>query len=656
MNIRNWLKDRFNHIRNAFNYRFDSIIARSGWKLLCCLVAVVITALLLILCISFLIRQPDSANLWRIVSNFLEPGNFDFEDESIPHWWVLIVNLTGMSLLGGLLIATLNNLLERRIDKIKAGEIYYNFKSHLLVLGYNRVCINIIEQYKGKRIIILTSQNVPEVRREILSLFPDDITKNITYVLGNRTLEEDLKRLNPDKACEIIILGENEESDRDALNIECFEKVKKECEQNKAKCRVLLDYQSTYSIFQRADIKSNTLNFEPFNLHSMQAKKAYDMYPLDREGISYDSDKCVHLVVVGMSRLGEAMGVQASLLCHFPNFIRDRRKKTRITFIDENAKHEMYFLQSRYASFFDEIDWSYESATGERTANPNDKEKFTDVEWHFVEGRIESPFVRKRLEQWSKEPDCYLTIAICLKQPSVAIAAGLYLPECVYNGKTNILVRQATSDATLAQLTSKTSKPDDDDNKYKNVYPFGILNKDFFKNDDDLAAKAVNYIYAQHEPLKTIYETRPPLVPSNEADKRDAEKEWQALPTVKRWSNRYNAYCICVKNRSFGIDKMSWEMLIEQLELLAEVEHIRWLTEELLLGYRAPAPDELNYMTDSKGIITHELKDNNKSKFIHCNICSYADLKPEYDKDGNMIDIRDNDRRISLALQELLRI
>ena len=64
-------------------------------------------------------------------------------------------------------------------------------------------------------------------------------------------------------------------------------------------------------------------------------------YPaLDREPITWESDRYVHFVIIGMSRMGVALGVEAAHLLHFPNFCRDKRLKSRITFIDADADKE----------------------------------------------------------------------------------------------------------------------------------------------------------------------------------------------------------------------------------------------------------------------------------------------------------------------------
>lgn len=79
------------------------------------------------------------------------------------------------------------------------------------------------------------------------------------------------------------------------------------------------------------------------NCHYGKGKEAIEYPPLDRDPITYESKKHIHLVIIGMSRMGVAIGVEAAHLLHFPNFCRDPRCKSTITFIDEMADREMNF-------------------------------------------------------------------------------------------------------------------------------------------------------------------------------------------------------------------------------------------------------------------------------------------------------------------------
>lgn len=654
----------------------DKALSRSHLSQVFILALVIVFIFLLLVLLSTAISPIKEGGFWvrfwNALSHFFNPGSFH-PDESgeIPNIWIFFINVFGMILMTGLLISVLSNLLERRVDNLKSGRIHYNFKDHFVIIGYDKMTISLIKQlakkHKGKYIILQTVQDVPTVRHELFSYLDKKIEKHVLILNGNRNSNEDLEKLSLHRANTLFVLGETDEYDHDSLNIECLKKINKILCKNKAKlrksCHVLFENQSTYAILQQQDLfdvpkpsqennesekdkekNSNTtkIDFLPFNFQELWAQKIFveNTYncpddesenirylPLDRDGIHYDSDKTVHLVVIGMSKMGIALGVQASHLCHFPNFIRNPKLKTKITFIDENADCEMHFLQGRYRQLLKEIDYSYEDIyDADRNCNnlnePNTKDKttrFTDIEWHFIKGRIEEPAIQQKLVSYSNE-NVNLTIAICLNLPAAAIASGLYLPEEVYKENIQILVKQNTPYSILSILKSVL--------KYKNVKPFGMLDNclDLGKAENT-KAKIVHYIYEYYFGEKTYGQ-----IPENIPAKRDYEIYWKPLVTAHKWSNIYHADMLDTKLRFIDENKS----IEEQIELIAEVEHNRWNTEKLIIGYRPTTKDEDDQL-EAKTINKKTLKDN----FIHPDIKEYSCLAK---------DMKDIDRMISRAI------
>lgn len=611
------------------------------------------------------------ARFWNALSHFFNPGSFN-RDESgdIPNVWIVFINVFGMILMTGLLISVLSNLLERRVDNLKSGRIYYQFKDHFVIIGYDRMAISLIKQLAkkqtGKNIILQTVQDVPTVRHEVFSYLNKETEKYVLILNGNRNSKEDLEKLSLHRANALFVLGETEEYDHDSLNIECLKKINKIlCEKSaepEKPCHVLFENQSTYAILQQQDLmtfldehneackenEARKLDFLPFNFQELWAQKVFvdntyncpddeseniHYLPLDRDGIDYDSDKTVHLVVIGMSKIGIALGVQASHLCHFPNFVRDPKLKTKITFIDENADREMHFLQGRYRRLLKEIDYSYEDIyDADKNFNnlnePNTKDKttrFTDIEWHFIKGSIEEPGIQQKLVSYSNENTC-LTIALCLNLPAAAIASGLYLPEEVYKESIQILIRQDTPYSILSML-----KPVP---KYINVKPFGMLDNclDLGKADNK-RAKIVHYIYEYFFGEKTSGQ-----IPQKSPTDKEYETCWRKLPTAHKWSNIYHADMIHTKLRFIDKDKP----IEEQIELIAEVEHNRWNTEKLIIGYRPTTKDEDDQL-EAKTINKKTLKEN----FIHPDIKEYSHLSE---------DMKNVDRMISKAIPLIRQI
>ena len=154
----------------------------------------------------------------------------------------------------------------------------------------------------------------------------------------------------------IYILGEDgQEALHDAKNMKCVSYLNKHITKE-LPCYVLFEHQTSSAAFQasnqRASEENDKLIFIPFNFHETWAQKVltgeYDgqYLPLDGAGIKYESDETAHVIIVGMSRMGVAMGVEAAHVAHYPNFIRNNNLRTRITFIDSNmeVEHEYFIL------------------------------------------------------------------------------------------------------------------------------------------------------------------------------------------------------------------------------------------------------------------------------------------------------------------------
>lgn len=75
--------------------------------------------------------------------------------------------------------------------------------------------------------------------------------------------------------------------------------------------------------------------------------------------------------------------------------------------------------------------------------------------------------------------------------------------------------------------------------------------------------------------------------------------------------------------------------------MLAEVEHNRWMTERLMIGYRPATVEERALITADP-----ERKKSFKKRLVHVDICRYEELLP--DAQGN--DVREYDRILVDAL------
>lgn len=595
-------------------------------------------------------------SLWNVYNNFVDSGNLVAVNPE-DRLWALIISLIGSVVLGGLLISTLSNIIERRVENCRNGLIHYKLSDHIVIIGADAMLPCLMRQLCRKEekstLVVQTSKDVNEVRMQLFSNLTKEEEKRIVLVHAVRDSKEELRLLCVTDAKEVFILGDSGELDgveyyHDSMNVDCLNLIGELCKEVKRekplKCNVLFEYQSTFAVFQFSDIDDDLkdyIDFCPFNFYETWAQKVFvrntcsireiDYQPLDYEAITYESEKYVHLVIVGMSRMGTALAVEAAHIAHYPNFIRDRKKKTRITFIDEEAIREMNRFKQAYVNLFD-VSYStfIDAETGVSRTNIPNKEyahlgtDFIDIEWQFVQGAIESPEVRKLLTSWCEDTNALMTIAVCLNLTHHSISSAVYLPRCIYENEIPILVQQRITSAIIEKLSGNQKKEKEASNlRFKNLRPFGMLDDCFdLYMADELYAKRVNAVYEKSNGEMTLTK----LPTQEEIDSLWHSKEFK---TVKKWSNIYNANAIPTKLRSVGYTKEHWDngkdLNEDQVQLLAEVEHNRWNVEELLLGYRPVTEDEQNAIKQNPAL----KKIKRHKEYAHYDIRPYTDLSED---------------------------
>lgn len=647
-------------------------------------------------------------------------------------------------IVNGISIATIVSLFNRRITHYQEGQIRYSKliywllqNKYAVVIGANEVAASVIKNllkqcehkadYKSfncycdrklKYILLQTNRKAEEVRKMLASHLTDHELDRVIIYTANRDSKKELQKLYVKYAHEIHILGEQTvvggtETFHDTINMKCLNLVAQilreyknahPSQYQKKHCRVMFEYQTTHSVFQFSDVSDDvreTLDFEPFNRYESWARKvlvgnAVDTIkyvPLESyKGITYDSNKHVHLIVVGMSNMGTALGVQALFQAHYPNYVRDSQLKTRVTFIDTKADKEMAFFKGRYATLFELARHRYIDANAckEEDLNSdygwvdpmqqsdcqwkhlsNKGQNFLDVEIEFVKGELESDGVRKYLTQVSKIQTSNLTIAICLTNASQAIAASLYMPMEVYENQQlqQILVYQREASTIIENISKETKE---NSIRYKKLRPFGMIYSNYM-DDRTRYWKGVltNAVYNATKDNKPL-----PLDLKNTDDKevKALVDKWDKLKECKKISNKLFVDSIYQKlrcimdlsenetlgeygnpifdNRSFVQDVKS--VLQSHASIVAKCEHNRWNVEQLLMGFTPmkSADDEqfriLVAENDEEKIENKKSELKKSSAKVHPNICDFEHL--------NMVDpgAKKYDYALNVAIPDIL--
>ena len=623
-------------------------------------------------------HQTSPSIYWTVYSHFMDPGNQHMSSHKGRAWSALIA-IFGVFLLNGLLVSSIIAWIDSRKEKWLKGEVEYpcflRGKKHYVIIGGNDIVTGIVKQIisKKKYILIQTSNDVESLRCELNSNLTEEQQKRIIIFYGSRTSEEDLKKLYLQQAIEVYILGEQTRKDEfesyhDTINMQCFDLINKIAQSFKGlknlkkpiKCYVMFEYQTSFAAFQSSHqqriVKTkegeDLLAFIPFSPYESWAQtvlvngkitlpdnntdntpKPYnnideDNTPItynniDEEGISYESDKIVHIIIVGMSKMGTAMAIETAHLAHFPNFVRDNSKRTKITFIDKNAREESDFFMGRFSDLFKLCKWTDVDGNVHNCDAPTCDEynyfaqNFIDVEWEFRSGGVESKENREYIESCFKDDSREIvTIAICLPWPHQSLAAALYLPKVAIHKANDIWVYQPLSGELLIDI-NKSDKNTEyiwDKTTYGKLKPFGMLSMGFdatlldndaiaycseFYNAKDALVKEFEELSKKENTCIWNYWNRKNVEEAVSKIKLSLGKLWEI------WSNIYQINTIEFKMRSLGQDFAKLDEP-DIKELFAKVEHNRWIVEKLLMGYRPLEDHTLD--TEEIGIVKEYLK------------------------------------------------
>lgn len=599
--------------------------------------------------------------VWSMLYHSIDPGNQHMAKEGWPRLIVCGIALFGTIFMNGVLISSIVSLYERHINKWEKGLSRYpnllKKNDFIAIIGSNELVPDLIRQIFQRKvhvdyIIIQTNNDIESFRKFLMSFLTEDEEKRVVLYSGEQTSAEDISDLHLEYAKEVFILGDSveektNETNHDALNMKTIQIISNKLQEcgisdRKLICHVMFEYQTSFSIFQFADISdkiSSFIDFRPFNYYEQWAQRVFvnrnlsftsknleEYLPLEGEHpITEDSNDFVHLVIVGMSNMGTAMAIEAAHLAHFPNFNRDSNLKTRITFIDYECDKEMSYFKGRFKELFHLSKWRYTDSSINKdlynTTEWNNESlfkqtnhlgnDFIDVEWEFIKGGIEAEEIHSYLRDAANNQRARFTLAICIPNDNQSVAASLYLPDEVYEKAIQVLVYQRHNESTINSIAHN--------NKinlyYKQLKAFGMLANAY----DDSLTETTQHIAKVLD--NKYYEMYQKVNYDNNIRNNSRTNIRGKSKAAKQWSNIYNANTIWSKLRSVNFFKTD-SIQEEYVETLARTEHNRWVIEQLLMRFRALEKEE------QEKVIRGEIdKDALKGdKMAHMDICSFDKL------------------------------
>lgn len=573
-------------------------------------------------------REGWGEQMWILYNNFVDPGNQFSQDAWGNRLIVVIISLLGSILLGGVLISTISNIIERRVEVVRTGNAYYkSVRDHYVIIGYNDIIASLIRELhkeESEAVILVMSNQVSEnVRHNLQAQLNKEEERNVYIYFGNIESMEELRRLNIERAKEVYILGEQGDYGRDSKNIQCVHLVSllkgKTEEGHELPVYTQFNRLSSYSIIQKFDIihkkqdesqldisakntKSN-IYFRPFNFHENWARRLWSLYTLEEdnpyESLDYDPiyflsdgslknrDKYVHLVIVGFSSMGQALLLEALRVCHYANYDdtqeNESRVRTKITVIDKNMDAVKQYFTTQY---------------------PNLETQVDDIQIIYRNEDLRSLSVQEDLKRWCKDEQQLLTIAVCISDPDESIILGLNLPGEIYQSETRVLIRQEIQ-TDLGEIIHK------DNGRYRHVKVFGMLEQGISK--DMLRDEMPSYINQEYEDIyntqdipkeyiKRLYGyMKTNEITQLEKDKTRAHLTWSNLEENMRWANRYqiDAYLSYLHTLGYKVtrtlevgqkivtpDEFCKQLKSDKMWTLMRMEKHRWNAERTIEGWR----------------------------------------------------------------------
>ncbi len=297
---------------------------------------------------------------------------------------------------------------------------------------------------------------------------------------------------------------------------------------------------------------TDLIDTRPFNIYDSGARDLFDKHPLDYVSIGPTEQRVVHLIVIGIGQMGEAVLIQAVKIGHFAHGL-----KLRVTVLNLGMDKRQRVLLQRYPQL----------------------SQVCDIE--FLEGDAEDPQTLDGLAKRCRPDEAIPYVAVCFDNDSRAITCALRLERLLEVQNIPVMVRIA-ADAGLATLLHRL---DGDKSHIGRLRPFGMVDRMCTRrilvdDEQDRLALAIHQDYCDHRRQQ-----------GKTADNDPSMVQWEQLDEGLKDSNRQQADHISVKLRAIGRTLEQYAIAPhafteDEVELLAKMEHARWNAERFLAGWR----------------------------------------------------------------------
>ncbi len=455
-------------------------------------------------------------------------------------------------------------------------------KEHIVICGLGQKGLLLCQTFRqiGERVVIIELDK----DNEFISSCKE---YGATVLIDNATNMFALNRARVNKAKYIIsVCGD------DAANVEVAVRSRELALQRKGdalSCLVHILNPKLCDLIREKEISMgvlDTFRLELFNVFESGARTLLTEYPPFIETDS-EYESTPHIVVVGAGHMGESLIINAAK--KWWDLQKKNGKRLRITLVDSNSESKRECLCFHYPH----LDTACEILTYQIDVD--------DIAFD------RSDFLFNQLGHCNVK-----IIYISFDDDSKALRAALTLHQRLINYEIPIVIGM-NSDSNLAVLLEDRKEGN---KNFSNIHILNLLDKTCTPDlilgcTYEILARSIHEEYVRNEIKKgSTIETNPTLV------------SWDDLPETIKESNRHQAGHIRDKLEAIGCNvaiTTDWEVhpfefSPEEIELMAEMEHKRFIEERLSQGFRYGDTKDLEKKISPTLIPWENLPESEKQK------------------------------------------
>jgi hypothetical protein len=558
----------------------------------------------------------DDRGVWSLLYDILRLFflEHDFEKDKIP----LLLNISRF--LAPMLFATalfdaFSSLIKKRMVAFIVRNYYRN---HVVFCGLGLKTKRMVDMYRKKSKVV-----VIEINSDNHYISELELRKNIKVIKGDANDRKILQQAGILKAAKVHITSGNDITNMEIAGTiqQLFDEKQHKIKSIRKFCKSLpvhltvdiTDHANEYVFKQLQDKKGDCVDVCSFNINQKFAAYLAEKYAPDQYSNLHDPESNPpHILCCGSEKIIESFIAEAGHLYHFASF-----KKPRITLVGHDIEKNKKSLMKQYPAIHEVVDMEFvpeEEFFKEEPGRYADRFSLCFVS---AESNAELFIEAKKLRQW------FFQAAYKQMDP-------------------NVVISKETKQELLATppIVMVMTKPTE---------VFGLFdNFNDHLNKLNISAESMlkeifteNMLIYDHENIDGIARQIHDLYLA--LDNKSIDAKWDELTDAGKDQNRRAARHLAIKLRYLGLeladadaegDHVNLEHLgDDQVEILAKMEHNRWMAEKRLLGFATGA-------TMSDKVFYRELKANLKW---------HKDLKPWEQLD-------DAARQIDRALNDLKNV